>query len=351
MRSPAASPASPTAAATAAAAAALRQIPVVCPGHSRPLTELHYSRSASTLLLSACHDKLPMLRHGESGDWIGTFEGHKGAVWSAKLDHEAAFAATGSADFSVKIWDARTGDVVTTLEHKHVVKSVAFTRDDRRLVTAGHEKLVRVFDVTQVKEQHKQYKAEGGVVILPPPLPVGEMHTREQIRKVVVLGNEVAVTGEVDGTVTVWDLETFTPRRQFTVDTGVMDMEGSRDGKVLTVAAGKQVYFYNVDDDFALLRSFAMPISFAEEGGASLHPTENKFVAGGSDTWVRVFDFESGELLETLKGHHGPVRCLRYSPSGDSFATGSEDGTIRIWQNDFTLAALTSIADTAGSLS
>lgn len=113
----------------------------------------------------------------------------------------------------------------------------------------------------------------------------------------------------------------------------------------------RQVYFYSVDEDFALLRSFAMPISFAEEGGASLHPTENKFVAGGSDTWVRVFDFESGELLETLKGHHGPVRCLRYSPSGDSFATGSEDGTIRIWQNDSTLAALTSIADTASSLS
>uniref|UniRef100_A0AAV1TYJ2 Serine-threonine kinase receptor-associated protein n=1 Tax=Peronospora matthiolae TaxID=2874970 RepID=A0AAV1TYJ2_9STRA len=348
MRSPAASPLSPTAA--AAAAAALRQIPVVCPGHSRPLTELHYSHNASTLLLSACHDKLPMLRHGGSGDWIGTFEGHKGAVWSAKLDNEAAFAATGSADFSVKIWDACTGDVVTTLEHKHVVKSVAFTRDDTRLVTAGHEKLVRVFDITQVKEQLKQLQTEGGGVI-EPPQPLGEMQTGQHIRKVVVISNDAAVTGEVDGTLTVWDLETFTQKRQFTVDAGVMDMEVSREGKVLTVAAGKQVYFYNVDEDFALLRSFAMPISFAEEGGASLHPSENKFVAGGSDTWVRVFDFKSGELLETHKGHHGPVRCLRYSPLGDSFATGSEDGTIRIWQNDSTSAAATSIADSVSGLS
>ncbi|KAF1776142.1 G-protein beta WD-40 repeat [Phytophthora cactorum] len=285
-----------------------------------------------------------MLRHGDSGDWIGTFEGHKGAVWSAKLDNEAEFAATGSADFSVKIWDALTGDVVTTLEHKHVVKSVAFTADGARLLTAGHEKLLRVFDVVGIKEQLHTYKAEGrtGIVVLPPP-PIAEMSTAQQIRKVVVLSDRLAATGEVDGTVTIWDLDAYTQTRQFKVDADVMDMEASRDGQVLTVAAGKQ--------DFALLNAFPLPISFAEEGGASLHPTESKFVAGGSDTWVRVFDFKTGELLETHKGHHGPVRCLRYSPSGDSFATGSEDGTIRIWQNDSKSAAATSIADTTTSSS
>ncbi|TDH66519.1 hypothetical protein CCR75_007009 [Bremia lactucae] len=330
--------------------AALRQIPIVCPGHSRPLTELYYSRS--NLLVSACHDKLPMLRHGDSGDWIGTFEGHKGAVWSAKLDNEAEFCATGSADFSVKIWDALTGDVVTTLEHKHVVKSVAFTTDGARLLTAGHEKQLRVFDVLCVKEQLHAYKAEGrtGIVVLPPS-PLVEMQTAQQIRKVVVLNDLLAATGEVDGTVTIWDLDTFTQTRQFKVDADVMDMEASRNGQVLTIAAGKQVYFFDVQNEFALLHAFPMPISFAEEGGASLHPTESKFVAGGSDTWVRVFDYKTGEILELHKGHHGPVRCLRYSPNGDSFATGSEDGTIRIWQNDSTSAAATSVADMATSSS
>lgn len=45
-----------------------RQIPIVCPGHTRPLAELQFismpdeNNPTRTLLLSACHDRFPMVR-------------------------------------------------------------------------------------------------------------------------------------------------------------------------------------------------------------------------------------------------------------------------------------------------
>ncbi|XP_039039603.1 serine-threonine kinase receptor-associated protein-like [Hibiscus syriacus] len=78
-------------------------------------------------LISASKDSSPMLRNGETGDWIGTFEGHKGAVWSVCLGTNAFRAASASADFSAKVWDALTGDVLHSFEHKHIVRACAFS--------------------------------------------------------------------------------------------------------------------------------------------------------------------------------------------------------------------------------
>jgi WD40 repeat protein len=41
---------------------------------------------------------------------------------------------------------------------------------------------------------------------------------------------------------------------------------------------------------------------------------------------VRVYDLDTGKEQEVYKGHHGPVHCVSYSPDGEVYGSGSEDG-------------------------
>ena len=331
-----------------------RQIPIVCPGHTRPLAELQFTSIADvdpadtadaaanekadanaapcrTFLISACHDKCPMLRDGTTGDWIGTWQGHKGAVWSCRLDPKAYLAATASGDFSAKVWDAITGKELMAFPHKHIVKTVDFSPDSKRLATGGHEGLLRVFDLANPQAQ---------------PIAVAQSPDRKiTITKLSWLDDATVLAAGADGNIRFWDVSgggssAPTLSQTLTVDAEVRDMELSRptNGKImLTVAHGTTVSFFDLTDGTGtgkLLHAHKMPIHFREEGGATLHPDGTRFVAGGSDLWVRVFDFATGEELECHKGHHGPIRCLRYAPDGRTYATGSEDGTIRIWKTD-----------------
>ena len=61
----------------------------------------------------------------------------QGAVWSCVLNEEAVVAATASADFSTRLWNALTGDEVLQFQHSHIARTVAFARRSPRLLSAG----------------------------------------------------------------------------------------------------------------------------------------------------------------------------------------------------------------------
>src|SRR5262249_34690121 len=51
-----------------------------------------------------------------------------------------------------QVWDAQTGEELLALKHTDTVRSVAYSRDGKRLATASHDNIVKLWDAKTGKE-------------------------------------------------------------------------------------------------------------------------------------------------------------------------------------------------------
>lgn len=195
-----------------------------------------------------------MLRLGDTGDWVGTFEGHKGAVWGVALNRFATFAASGAADFSAKIWNAESGEEKLNFQHNHIVKSVAFDEQSTHLLTGNNEKLLRVFDLSQPCTS--------------PAVEIYAGHSGAIKRALFCRNDKYIVSIAEEKLVKIWDRSTGTSVQQIEFATNPSSIEISRDGTILTVANGSNVSFFEVET-LKKIKEITVPTKLA---AASLHP-------------------------------------------------------------------------------
>eukprot|EP00535_Pseudo-nitzschia_heimii_P005818 CAMPEP_0197175322 /NCGR_PEP_ID=MMETSP1423-20130617/1573_1 /TAXON_ID=476441 /ORGANISM="Pseudo-nitzschia heimii, Strain UNC1101" /LENGTH=440 /DNA_ID=CAMNT_0042624445 /DNA_START=274 /DNA_END=1596 /DNA_ORIENTATION=+ len=65
-----------------------------------------------------------------------------------------------------------------------------------------------------------------------------------------------------------------------------------------------------------------------------VHPVFTVVVSGSEDGSIKVWDNESGEYMRSLKGHTNTVNSLAFTPTGNYLASCSNDLSIKLW--DFT---------------
>lgn len=67
---------------------------------------------------------------------VRTFKGHKSSVNSVSFSPDGSLLATGSDDYTAKLWEVATGRQIRTFQgHKGTVRSVSFSPDGSFLAT------------------------------------------------------------------------------------------------------------------------------------------------------------------------------------------------------------------------
>ena len=65
--------------------------------------------------------------------------------------------------------------------------------------------------------------------------------------------------------------------------------------------------------------------------GVSYHPNGNLIATSSWDRTIRLWDARTGDLHNSLLGHHDWVLHVAFSPEGRRIASGGADGAIKIW--------------------
>ncbi|KAH8835756.1 WD40-repeat-containing domain protein [Flagelloscypha sp. PMI_526] len=82
-----------------------------------------------------------------------------------------------------------------------------------------------------------------------------------------------------------------------------------------------------VDSDNRSILALDSPV-FA----VAFSPDDSRIISGSNDGTVCVWDSQTGvQILPPLKGHRGPIWSVAFSPDGSSIASASDDGTVRLW--------------------
>ncbi len=281
--------------------------------HDEPEAQLHLSRayqrgdrSPSTAFMLA---RALQPRLAEQARLTSTF----GHMWSAAFSPEGRQIVTTD-DRAAQVWDAQTYRRMFTLFHGDTVYQARYSADGARLVTAGGDGTVKIWD-TASGTLVRELRRDGARLryFLAALSPDGR------------LVSAIDTRGDVAH---VWDAFTGAPIAEIRND-GLKSpcIAFSPDGRWLATTGGSDVHVL----DTRTWRP-ALTIRGSRIHRLAFDPTGSRLVTGATTGVAAIWSIPSGARIRHLRDVGGPVDAVAFSPDGQLVVSGSRDGAVQIWR-------------------
>jgi WD40 repeat protein len=122
-------------------------------GHSAWIRDFAISPD-ERYLATASYDYTVKLWDFRSGKELRTLRGHKDYVTSAKFSRDGNLLASGDLTGRIIIWEVRTGKLLKELSSRHYseVNSLEFSADNKRIVSCSRDQKLMVADISEDRE-------------------------------------------------------------------------------------------------------------------------------------------------------------------------------------------------------
>ncbi|KAG6909728.1 hypothetical protein DXG01_015716 [Tephrocybe rancida] len=279
---------------------------------------------------------------------IMSISGHKDSVYCLEFDSKRII--TGSRDRTIKVWSVKDGRILgsfnTPLDltdgevrgHTGSVLCLKFSADwdsgennggDGRkrtpkqgfMVSGSSDCTICVWNLrtgARVGRGDREVKGELRTVLR------GHAGGVLDLR----IDDNWIVSCSKDSVVRVWDRKTLKMSRMLRGHDGPVNSIGLQSGRVVSASGEGKMIMWDIASG-ERIRTFEV-----QERGLACIEFKGDYIVSGTECKIKIWSALTGECLRAFVGHDGLVRALAFDPTSGRLVSTSYDKTVKLWDFD-----------------
>jgi WD40 repeat protein len=247
-------------------------------------------------------------------------------VYSVAFSPDCDLLASGGADRIVRIWDRADG-LCTHLEgHTRTVNYLYFSPDDKLLASASADTTIRLWKL-QDRSLFRVLEGHGSGVLT-------VAFSRD---------GSTLVSGDCFGVIRLWDVNDARCIRELVEEdiVGIFAVTFAPDGQTITTAGVREdedgeehggIFLWDISDADDISSTTVVDTHDDIVHSLEYSPDGRYFATGAENGNLRLWNAVDRSCAIVMRtGNNSPVYSVAFSPNGRIVASASADGSVRLW--------------------